>query len=399
MPILTNRRVLLGIAGSVAAYKGAELARLLVRAGAEVRVALTPGGARFITPLTLQALTGNRVHQDLLDPAAEAAMGHIELARWAELVLVAPASANLIARLAQGAADDLLATVCLATTAPLLLAPAMNQQMWQAPATRANCRTLAERGVVLLGPGAGDQACGEVGPGRMLEPAALLEAVEGHLGGGALAGRRVVVTAGPTREALDPVRFIANRSSGKMGFAVAAAARRAGAEVTLVAGPVCLPTPAGVDRVDVVSARDMLEAVGAAVAGCDVFIAAAAVADYRPAAPAAHKIKTGAPVLALELQRTEDVLAAVARLENGPFTVGFAAETRDLEAHARDKLARKGVDLVAANLVGADRGFEANDNALTVYWRGGERHLGHASKGELAQRLVAIIGERLSEQG
>ncbi len=399
MGILTNRRILLGIGGSVAAYKGAEVVRLLKAAGARVRVVLTAGGARFITPLTLQALSGRPVHEDMLDPGAEAAMGHIELARWAELVLIAPASANLMARLAAGLADDLLTTACLATAAPVMVAPAMNRHMWVAPATRANHHTLEQRGMIFLGPGAGDQACGDSGPGRMVEPAEIVAGVERHFGAGPLAGLRVMVTAGPTREALDPVRYLSNRSSGRMGFAVAEAARRAGAEVVLVAGPVALATPPGVERVDIVSAADMLEAVMGNLTGCDIFVAAAAVADYRPAQRRGDKIKKDAAVMDLALERTPDILASVALVEEGPFTVGFAAETRDLERHARDKLERKGPDLVAANLVGDEQGFDSDYNALTVYWRGGSRDLGRASKAALADGLITLIAERMIEQG
>jgi len=364
-----------------------------------VRVVLTAGGARFITPLTLQALSGRPVHEDMLDPGAEAAMGHIELARWAELVLIAPASANLMARLAAGLADDLLTTACLATAAPVMVAPAMNRHMWVAPATRANHHTLEQRGMIFLGPGAGDQACGDSGPGRMVEPAEIVAGVERHFGAGPLAGLRVMVTAGPTREALDPVRYLSNRSSGRMGFAVAAAARRAGAEVVLVAGPVALATPPGVERVDIVSAADMLEAVMGNLTGCDIFVAAAAVADYRPAQRRGDKIKKDAAVMDLALERTPDILASVALVEEGPFTVGFAAETRDLERHARDKLERKGPDLVAANLVGDEQGFDSDYNALTVYWRGGSRDLGRASKAALADGLITLIAERMIEQG
>ncbi|MDZ7751918.1 MAG: bifunctional phosphopantothenoylcysteine decarboxylase/phosphopantothenate--cysteine ligase CoaBC [Gammaproteobacteria bacterium] len=399
MAILTNRRILLGIGGSVAAYKGAEVVRLLAGAGAEVRVVLTAGGARFITPLTLQALSGRSVHEDMMDPRAEAAMGHIELARWADLVLIAPASANLMARLAAGMADDLLTTACLATAAPLMMAPAMNRHMWAAPATQANLHTLGRRGVSVLGPATGDQACGDSGPGRMVEAAEIVAGVERHFGGEPLTGLRVMVTAGPTREALDPVRYLSNRSSGRMGFAVAEAARRAGAEVVLVAGPVALATPPGVERVDTVSAADMLEAVMANLAGCDIFIAAAAVADYRPAERRGDKIKKGTAAMDLALEPTPDILATVAMVEDGPFTVGFAAETRDLERHARDKLERKGPDLVAANLVGDEVGFDSEHNALTVYWRGGSRDLGRATKRELADGLITLIVERMIEQG
>jgi len=394
MDALANRNILLGITGGIAAYKAAELTRLLVTAGASVRVAMTPAAQTFITPLTLQALSGNPVHSDLLDPAAEAAMGHIELARWADLVLIAPASADFIARIAHGLANDLLSTLCLATRAPLVLAPAMNTQMWRHPATRANCDLLATRAVTLLGPGEGDLACGETGPGRMLDPAVLFDALPVLFAGGALAGLRVLVTAGPTREALDPVRYLSNRSSGKMGFAVAAAAARAGARVTLVSGPVALATPAGVARIDVESAAQMRAAVGDAVAACDIFIAAAAVADYRPQQVAAAKVKKRAAALHLELEPTTDILAEVAARADGPFTVGFAAETDNVTGHARAKLEAKGLDLVAANRVGDGLAFDRDDNELELLWPGGGLRLPRTSKAELARQLIDRIAER-----
>ncbi len=394
MDALANRNILLGITGGIAAYKAAELTRLLVGSGARVRVAMTPAAQTFITPLTLQALSGNPVHTDLLDPAAEAAMGHIELARWAEVILVAPATADFIARLAHGHANDLLSTLCLATRAPLALAPAMNTQMWLHPATRANCALLASRGVTLVGPGEGDLACGETGPGRMLDPPDLCAALLGLLGHGPLEGLRVLVTAGPTREAIDPVRYLGNRSSGKMGFAVAAAAVRAGARVTLVAGPVTLATPAGVRRVDVESAAQMLAAVREAVVGCDIFVGTAAVADYRPARVAGEKIKKEAAALAVDLERTADILAEVAALDPGPFTVGFAAETDNLADYARAKLAAKKLDMIAANRVGDGLAFGTDDNELELFWPGGTKPLARASKTELAEQLIAQIAER-----
>jgi len=394
MDALANRNVLLGITGGIAAYKAAELTRLLVTGGARVRVAMTPAAQTFVTPLTLQALSGNPVHTELLDSAAEAAMGHIELARWADVVLVAPATADFIARLAHGHANDLLSTLCLATRAPLALAPAMNTQMWLHPATQANCAQLTARGVTLLGPGAGDLACGETGPGRMLDPTELHAALPDLLGGGALSGLRVVVTAGPTREPVDPVRYLGNRSSGKMGFAVAQAASRAGASVTLVAGPVGLPTPAGVRRVDVETAAQMHAATIDAVDDCDIFIAAAAVADYRPAQVAGEKIKKQAAKLNVELERTSDILAEVAALEGGPFTVGFAAETDDVAGYAREKLASKKLDMIAANRVGEGLAFGTDDNELELLWPDGGVRLPRAPKSELAQQLIAQIAER-----
>ncbi len=394
MNALANRNVLLGITGGIAAYKAAELARLLVTGGAAVQVAMTPAAQTFITPLTLQALSGNPVHTDLLDPAAEAAMGHIELARWADVVLVAPATADFLARLAHGHANDLLSTLCLATRAPVALAPAMNSQMWLHPATQANCEQLAARGVTLLGPGAGDLACGETGPGRMLDPAELLAGLSDLLGHGPLRDLRVLVTAGPTHEAVDPVRYLGNRSSGKMGFAVAAAAAQAGARVTLVAGPVGLPTPAGVQRIDVESAAQMHAAVFDAIDACDIYIGAAAVADYRPARPAGAKIKKDAANLSVELERTADILAEVAAREPGPFTVGFAAETGNLTDYARTKLAAKRLDMIAANRVGEGLAFGTDDNELELLWPDGGTRLARAPKQVLARQLIAQIAER-----
>jgi len=399
MSSLQGQHILLGISGGIAAYKAAELVRLLRRAGAEVRVMMTHSAREFITPLTLQALSGNAVHGDLLDPGAEAGMGHIELARWADQVLIAPTSANCIARLAHGLADDLLTTVCLATTAPLALAPAMNRQMWAAAATQENVALLQTRGVRILGPAEGEQACGEVGPGRMLEPVELLRALAASDAAGTLVGVRVLITAGPTREAIDPVRYISNRSSGRMGYALAQAATDAGAGVTLVSGPVALALPAGVRRVDVISAADMHAAVFEQLPGQDIFIASAAVADYRPGQQAGHKIKKTEAEMTLTLERTEDILAAVAALPEAPFTVGFAAETRALGHYARDKLQRKSLDMVAANLVGGEEtGFDSPDNALSVFWEGGMLEIPRASKLAVADKLVALIGERYREK-
>ena len=417
--------IVLGVSGGIAAYKSPEIVRRLKDRGHEVRVVMTAAAEAFVTPLTFQAVSGEPVHRDLLDETAEAAMGHIELARWADTVLAAPATANLMARLAHGFADDLLATLCLATPAPIVLAPAMNQQMWRAPATRANLEVLVERGVRVIGPDAGWQACGDVGPGRMSEPADVVSALlagrgapdspeegargaadgadgadgTGGTGGAAavpLAGVRVLVTAGPTREAIDPVRFIGNHSSGKMGFAVAAAARRLGAEVDLVSGPVSLAPPPGVGVVPVGSAAEMHREVLARAAGCDVFIAAAAVADYTPASPARGKLKKEAAPLRLELRPTRDILAEVAALDDPPFTVGFAAETEDLERHARAKLERKRLDLIAGNRVdGTELGFDSDRNALLVLWPGGGRaDLPAGPKTRLARQLLALVSER-----
>ncbi|TCO81415.1 phosphopantothenate-cysteine ligase /phosphopantothenoylcysteine decarboxylase [Plasticicumulans lactativorans] len=392
---LAQRRILLGITGGIAAYKSADLARRLKEAGADVQVVMTPAATTFITPLTLQAVSGRPVRVDLLDPAAEAGMGHIELARWAELILIAPASADFLARLAHGFADDLLATLCLASDRPLAVAPAMNRLMWAHPATQVNVATLAARGVRVWGPAAGEQACGEVGAGRMLEALELRAHAAAFFADGVLAGRRVLISAGPTREPLDPVRFITNRSTGKQGFAIAAAAAAAGAEVTLVAGPVTLPTPAGVARIDVESAAEMHAAVLARAPAHDIFVATAAVADYRAAAPAERKMKKSAETLTLDLVRNPDILADVAALTSGrPFCVGFAAETHDVLAYAEDKRRRKRLDLICANHVGAGKGFEADDNALHVLWEGGSRELPLADKRELARALVALIAER-----
>ncbi len=386
------RRVILGVTGGIAAYKSAELVRRLRREGADVQVVMTRGACRFITPLTFQALTHHPVRTELFDPAAEAGMGHLELARWADDVVVAPASADFMARLASGLADDLLTTLCLATEAPLTLAPAMNWAMWQHPATRANADTLRERGVRLLGPAVGELAEGESGEGRMLEPADIAAQL---FGPGPLSGTHWVVTAGPTREPLDPVRYLSNRSSGRMGFAVAAAAARAGARVTLVAGPVALDTPPGCERVDVESAEAMHGAVMEHAPDCDVFVAVAAVADYRVAEVAPEKIRKSREAMNIALERNPDILADVAALADGPFTVGFAAETENVERNALAKLEAKGLDMIAANRVGGGEGFDSDDNALTVFWRGGRRELPRAAKRALGDSLVTLIAERL----
>jgi phosphopantothenoylcysteine decarboxylase/phosphopantothenate--cysteine ligase len=400
MAELGGKRIVLGVSGGIAAYKSPDLVRRLREQGAEVQVVMTAGARQFVTPMTFQAVSGRPVRADLWDAEAEAAMGHIELARWADLVLIAPATADLIARLSAGIADNLLTTICLATEAPVYLAPAMNRVMWASAATRENVERLVARGVTMLGPGEGGQACGETGAGRMLEPVEIAEAVAGEAAAsGPLAGRHVVVTAGPTREVIDPVRYLTNRSSGKMGFAVARAARRAGARVTLIAGPVSLPTPPGVERVDVESAAEMDNAADKAVRDADVFIASAAVADYRPAAPADRKIKKTEESLSLELTRTPDVLAGVAALDERPFTVGFAAETNDVEANARKKLEGKRLDMIAANQVGEGIGFDCDDNELHVIWPDGDRRLGPADKCALADELIALIGERLGATG
>jgi phosphopantothenoylcysteine decarboxylase / phosphopantothenate---cysteine ligase len=397
-------RVLLGVCGGIAAYKTAELTRRLRDRGAEVQVVMTAAAQQFVTPLTFQALSGRPVRTDLWDPAAEAAMGHIELARWPDRILIAPASADFIARLAHGLADDLLTTLCLATDSGIAVAPAMNRLMWANAATRANVATLGARGIEILGPAEGDQACGETGPGRMLEPNDLVDALFARVAGtrpvaGSLQGRKVVVTAGPTRERIDPVRFITNRSSGKMGFAVAEAARDAGAEVVLVSGPVHVATPRGIRRIDVETAEQMLAAVQGELADTDVFIASAAVSDYRARAIAEHKIKkTGDNTeLTLDLTRTPDVLATVARGTPRPFVVGFAAETQDVERNALRKLEGKKLDMIAANQVGEGLAFDCDENALTVHWAGGKRELARAPKCQLARELIEVIAARYRE--
>lgn len=394
-PSLVNKRLLLGVSGSIAAYKSAELIRRLKDTGADVRVVLTRGGAEFVTALTFQALSGNPVHTDLLDTGAEAAMGHIELARWADAILLAPASANLIARLAQGRADDLLSAVCLATESPLAIAPAMNQQMWANAATAKNLQVLNQRGAHQFGPAEGDQACGETGPGRMLEVDELLLQSAGLFETNALAGKTVLVTAGPTQEAIDPVRYLSNRSSGKMGYAIAQAAAEAGAKTLLISGPTYLPTPPRVERIDVTSAWEMHSAVLKNVTARHLFIAAAAVADYRPVEAAEQKIKKTADRLTLELQRNPDILADVAGLPDKPFTVGFAAETENLESHAQAKLKNKRLDMIAANLVGEGLAFDQESNALTVFTAKQKTLLAQASKPQLARQLIALIAEQL----
>ena len=390
-------RIVLGVSGGIAAYKAVEIVRRLRERGHEVQVVLTEGAAQFVTPLTFQAVSGRAVRSGLWDHAAEAAMGHIELARWAQRILIAPATADLIARMAQGQADDLLTTILLASAAPVAIAPAMNQQMWAHPSVQANLGVLRQRGVRVIGPARGSQACGDIGEGRMSEPADILAALFARAAdsAGRLAGTRVLITAGPTLEDIDPVRYVGNRSSGKMGFAVAAAAAAEGAEVTLVAGPVPLPTPSGVTRIDVRSALEMHAAVFAALPGQDIFIAAAAVADYRPAAALPNKRKKSGDTWSLELVLNPDILAEVAATSPRPFVVGFAAETEQVETYARGKLARKRLDMIAANRVGeAGCGFESCDNALSVYWQGGGEEIALGDKADVAAQLVQLIARR-----
>lgn len=399
MASLVNKRILLGITGGIAAYKSADLARRLRDAGAEVRVVMTAAATEFITPLTLQAVSGNPVHLTLLDEAVENAMGHIELARWADMVLVAPASANFLAKLNQGRADDLLSTVCLATDALIAVAPSMNQQMWLNPATQRNVFGLKQLGIKLFGPASGDQACGDIGPGRMLEPLELVDRVAAQFDTGTLDNLTVLVTAGPTWEAMDPVRGLTNRSSGKMGYAVAQAAVEAGARVILVSGPTALKSPERVELINVASARQMHDAVMDRAARVDIFVGVAAVADYRPKAIAAQKIKKGPDTLTLELERNPDILASVAAINNGPFTVGFAAETENLIQHARDKLQQKHVDMIAANRVDlAETGFDADQNALTLIDANGQNEFPPQPKTRLARELIQHIATRFHEK-
>lgn len=388
---LQNKRILLGLTGGIAAYKSAELCRLLIKAGAEVRVVMTRGAQEFITPMTMQALSGQRVHTDLLDADAEAAMGHIELARWADLILVAPASANFIARLAQGEASDLLSTLCLARRGLLALAPAMNQAMWHDAATQQNLQTLRERKLLLFGPDSGDQACGDVGPGRMLEPTAITELCAAQFATGALAGVKVTITAGPTREAIDPVRYLSNHSSGKMGYALAQAAVDAGAAVTLVSGPVAIPAPDRVRLIKVESAQQMLEACLAEPG--EVFIGVAAVADYRPARVAASKIKKQSDTLTLQLVRNPDILATIAQLKPKPFCVGFAAETEQLADYAKGKLHDKRLDMILAN--DATATFGSDSASVTAFWHKDghvkEALFERAGKALLAREIITLI--------
>lgn len=396
MNSLAQKRILIGISGGIAAYKIPELVRRLKDLGADVRCVMTQGAQAFITPLTLQAVSGNSVHHDLLDPAAEAAMGHIELAKWADLIMIAPASANVLAQLAHGHASDLLSTLILATTAPVYVAPAMNQQMWAQPAVQANCQRLREYGMTLITPDNGAQACGDIGAGRMPEPLALRDIICQHFQPRSqlLAGKSVLITAGPTREAIDPVRYLSNHSSGKMGFALAAAAQQLGATVTLVTGPVQLATPTDVTRIDVVSAEDMYQAVMNHIDQADVFIGCAAVADYRPELVATSKIKKSQDTMHLALIKNPDILASVASLPNPPFTIGFAAETNDVVQYAQRKLEQKRIRLIAANDVSdTNIGFNSDVNAMHLLWQDKQGQLqqlslDRANKLQIATQLL-----------
>lgn len=398
MSSLTNKRILLGVTGGIAAYKSAELIRRLRDAGAEVQVVMTAAAQEFITPLTLQALSGNAVHTDLLDPEAEAGMGHIQLARWADLLLVAPATADFIARVTQGMANDLLTSIGLATSAPMAIAPAMNQGMWHNSATQNNLRVLQDRGVFILGPDSGSQACGDIGMGRMLDVDDLVAATANLFLTGSLSGKTLVITAGPTREAIDPVRYLSNHSSGKMGYALAQAAVEAGAKVKLISGPTHLACPDRVERIDVVSAQDMFDACHAVIATCDIFIASAAVADYRPASVANEKIKKDQQdSLNLQLVKNPDILASIAKLPNRPrFVMGFAAETQRLVEYAQEKLYKKNVDMIAANNVSSPEiGFNSDDNQITLITATQVQELPHASKMALAQMIIARIAKQI----
>lgn len=399
MQSLKNKRILLGVSGGIAAYKSADLVRRLAEHGCDVRVVMTAGAQEFIQPLTFQALSGNPVHTDLLDPKAEAAMGHIELARWADAIIIAPATADVIAKLAAGTANDLLSTLCLATSLPIAVAPAMNQQMWASAATQDNIELLRKRDVMIWGPASGSQACGEVGEGRMLEPTEIAQRANELFNTGTLAGLRVMITAGPTQENIDPVRYLTNHSSGKMGFAVAQAAVEAGAVVTLVSGPVNLATPEGLERVDVVTAQQMYDAVMPRVEDCDIFIATAAVADYRLAEINEHKIKKDHEELVITLTKNEDILASVASHEQAPFCVGFAAETQNIEEYAMGKLHRKKLSMICANRVCGDSntGFNADTNELHVYWEHGKKHYPSMPKTHLARDLIQLVSEHLDE--
>lgn len=396
----TPQHILLGISGGIAAYKSAELVRLLKKQGAEVRVVMTESACQFISPLTFQALSGNPVHSQLLDADSENAMGHINLARWADVLVIAPATANILAKLSHGYADDLLSTLYLAASCPVMVAPAMNQAMWQKAVTQENIARLQRHGVTIIGPEPGEQACGDIGPGRMTEPSAICAYLHQQFCTDPyLSGLDILISAGPTREPLDPVRYITNRSSGKMGYALAQAAINAGANVTLVSGPSQLPAPPRCRFIQVETAAEMYSAVIANASDHAIYIGAAAVADYSPSLVQTEKIKKHEPQSTLLLHKTKDILAEVASLANRPFTVGFAAETTDLEAYARDKLTRKNLDMIAANWVGrTEGGFDSDNNALQVFWRDGGQALAMTDKAQLAEQLLRLIAGRFKQQ-
>jgi phosphopantothenoylcysteine decarboxylase/phosphopantothenate--cysteine ligase len=394
MNTILKKKILLGITGGIAAYKSAELVRLLIKANFEVRVVMTASAREFVQPLTYQALSGHRVYTDIFDGEADSAMDHIELARWADLMLIAPASSNSLAKLASGYADNLLLTLCLACKKAVAVAPAMNQQMWANPATNENIAQLKKQQKLIWGPASGEQACGDVGLGRMLEPAAIVTLVMTHFEPGKLIGKTVLITAGPTREAIDPVRYISNKSSGKMGYALARAACQAGAAVTLISGPVCLTVPERVSRIDVSSATEMRDVVIKHAEQADIFIACAAVADYRVADVSDQKIKKTSETMQLNLTRNPDIVSEVTQLNNKPFTVGFAAETENLAEYAQSKLERKNLDMIAANLVSDDNGFDKESNELLVLWSGGKQNLAFACKDVFANQLIDLIVDR-----
>jgi len=398
MNTLINKRILVGVCGGIAAYKTAYLIRGLIESGADVEVVLTHGGSKFVTPLTFQALAGRPVNTRLLHHDSEAGMGHISLARWADLIIVAPATAHFISKLAHGMADDLLSTICLAADVPILVAPAMNQQMWNNPATQANIQTIQSNGISTIGPGTGDQACGEYGPGRMLEPDEINSAINEHFRSSLLSGTNVLITAGPTRESIDPVRFISNHSSGRMGFAVAQAAVEADARVTLIAGPVSINPPERVNYLPVTTAFEMQSKVFGEIEEADIFISAAAVADYRCAQIADQKIKKSEDKLTLQLEKNPDIIANVTKSLHKPFTVGFAAETDDLANNAKSKLRAKNLDMIAANPVGKGKGFDSDYNTLEVFWNDGYLNLGTSSKQKLARNLVKLIASHYDEK-
>lgn len=399
MSNLNNKRILLGVCGSIAAYKSADLVRRLKEAGADVRVIMTESATEFITPLTLQTLSQKQVYQHMSESEAESSMGHILLARWADIVLIAPASANFISKLAQGGSDDLLSTVCLATYGQIIICPAMNNAMWENHATQANIKTLGKRGVLCYGPASGDQACGETGPGRMQEPVQIINQLSEYFQNNALEGKTVLITAGPTQESIDPVRYISNRSSGKMGYALAQAAIEAGANVLLVSGPVTLDVPKYVNCIHVKTAQEMNQQVLEHTADADIFIAAAAVSDYRPETVGEEKIKKTQDEIDFKLVRNPDILVNVANSDKVPFTVGFAAETSELEKNALEKLNNKSLDMIAANDVSDQRaGFDSDENALLVLWQGGRIELPLADKYKIARELVAIVAERYNNR-
>ncbi|CAN5222597.1 bifunctional phosphopantothenoylcysteine decarboxylase/phosphopantothenate--cysteine ligase CoaBC [soil metagenome] len=398
MKLLADKNILLGVTGGIAAYKSPDLVRRLRENGANVRVVMSQAAKKFITPMSLQAVSAYPVHDELFDVTAEAAMGHIELARWSDVVVIAPTTADFMAQLAHGHAQDLLSTLCLATEAPIVIAPAMNQQMWQAAATQTNLQILKQRGVVVFGPASGSQACGEVGPGRLMEPTELVTQIADLFVPQILSKVRIHITAGPTRELIDPVRYLSNHSSGKMGYALARAAIAAGAEVTLISGPVALTAPPGAEVIEVITAAEMYQAVMEGVELCDVFIAAAAVADYRCATPASQKISKNVDHLSLELVRNPDILASVTTLPNPPFSVGFAAQTENVLHYAQQKLINKNLDMIIANQVGPRLGFDSDNNSCTVLWDDSMQEFSLRSKEQLARDLISLIAEQYDEK-